>query len=62
VVRGGAGEILEGTRLPPRLVVLEFATAERARTWWDSPEYAEARALRQESARTEMRLIEGHTG
>lgn len=61
VVRGGACEILEGTWLPPRLVVLEFATAERARAWWDSPEYAEAKALRQESARTEMLLIEGHT-
>lgn len=61
VVRGGACEILEGTWLPPRLVVLEFPTAERARAWWDSPEYAEAKALRQESARTEMLLIEGHT-
>jgi uncharacterized protein (DUF1330 family) len=60
VVRGGASEILEGSWLPPRLVVLEFASAERARAWWASPEYAPAKALRQASARTEMLLIEGH--
>jgi uncharacterized protein (DUF1330 family) len=62
VVRGGACEILEGSWLPPRLVVLEFANAERARAWWASPEYAPAKALRQASARTEMLVIEGHTG
>ena len=62
VVRGGACEILEGSWLPPRLVVLEFASAERARAWWASPEYAPAKALRQASARTEMLLIEGHPG
>lgn len=62
VVRGGACEILEGSWLPPRLVVLEFASAERARAWWASPEYAPAKALRQASAQTEMLLIEGHPG
>ena len=62
VLRGGACEILEGSWLPPRLVVLEFASAERARAWWASPEYAPAKALRQASARTEMLLIEGHPG
>jgi uncharacterized protein (DUF1330 family) len=40
-------------------VVLEFPTMERARAWWSSPEYAEAKALRQRSARTEMLLVEG---
>jgi uncharacterized protein (DUF1330 family) len=58
VVRGGPSEILEGSWQPPRLVLLEFPTAERARAWWSSPEYAPAKALRQRSARTEMLLIE----
>lgn len=58
VVRGGPSEILEGNWRPPRLVLLEFPTAERARAWWSSPEYAPAKALRQRSARTEMLLIE----
>ena len=59
VVRGGACEILEGTWQPPRLVVLEFPTAAQARAWWNSPEYAPAKALRQQCAQTEMLLIEG---
>ena len=61
-MRGGACEILEGSWLPPRLVVLEFPTVERARAWWASPEYAPAKALRQQCASTEMLLIEGVAG
>ena len=59
VVRGGASETLEGAWQPRRLVVLEFPSAERARAWWSSPEYAPAKAIRQRSAHTEMLLIEG---
>ena len=62
VVRGGECQILEGSWTPPRLVVLEFPTIEQARAWWHSPEYAPAKALRQQSARTEMVLIEGFAG
>ena len=46
VVRGGQTEVLEGEWRPSRLVLLEFPSVERARAWWNSPEYAEARALR----------------
>jgi uncharacterized protein (DUF1330 family) len=59
LVRGGATETLEGTWRPRRFVVLEFPDAERARAWWASPEYAEAKALRQSCADTEMLLVEG---
>jgi uncharacterized protein (DUF1330 family) len=62
IVRRGACEILEGSWLPPRLVVLEFPTVEQARAWWASPEYAPAKTLRQQSASTEMLLIEGSAG
>jgi uncharacterized protein (DUF1330 family) len=62
VVRGGRNEVLEGSWQPARLVVLEFPSMERAQAWWSSPEYAEAKALRQRCARTEMLLIEGSTG
>jgi uncharacterized protein (DUF1330 family) len=60
VARGGATTILEGTWNPKRLVILEFADAAQARAWWDSPEYAEAKAIRQRSARTEMLIVEGY--
>ena len=59
IVRGGASRPLEGSWHPSRLVILEFPDAARARAWWSSPEYAAAKALRQECARTEMLLIEG---
>jgi len=59
LVRGGPVTVLEGSWNPARLVILEFPTAEAARTWWASEDYAPARALRQASARTEMVLIDG---
>jgi len=62
LVRGGATEVLEGSWNPPRLAVLEFPTAERAREWWNSPEYAPAKAMRQASTQTDMILVEGLSG
>ncbi len=59
LARGGTTEPLEGSWNPSRLVILEFPSMERARAWWASPEYAEAKALRQASTTTEMVLIEG---
>lgn len=57
--RGGATTALEGTWAPERFVILEFADADTARRWWRSPEYAEAKAMRQSCAETEMLLVEG---
>jgi uncharacterized protein (DUF1330 family) len=62
LARGGATETLEGTWKPARLVILEFPSAARARAWWSSPEYAPAKALRQECADAEMLLVEGLPG
>jgi uncharacterized protein (DUF1330 family) len=59
VVRGGPVTTLEGDWRPARLVVLEFPSADVARAWWASPEYAEAKALRLASATSEMVLVEG---
>ena len=59
IVRGGACHALEGDWNPPRFVILEFPNADRARQWWESPEYAEAKALRQSAASTQMLLVEG---
>jgi len=59
LVRGGASETLEGTWNPRRLVILEFPSVDAGRAWWGSPEYAEAKALRQSCAQTEMVLVDG---
>ena len=59
IARGGKTEVLEGSWVPKRLVLLEFPSVERAQAWWGSPEYAAAKALRHASAHTMMLLAEG---
>lgn len=59
VARGGKTDVLEGDWNPQRLVILEFPNAERARQWYESPEYAAARALRQATSTGSLVLIEG---
>jgi uncharacterized protein (DUF1330 family) len=59
IVRGGKAERLEGDYEPRRIVVIAFDTAEQARAWWNSTEYAGAKALRQSIAKTDMLLVEG---
>ena len=59
IVRGGAAETLEGDWSPPRFVIVEFPSIEQAKAWWASAEYAEAKALRQATARTQMIVVAG---
>ena len=59
LVRGAKTTRLEGTWDPKRFVILEFPTADAARAWWSSAEYAPGKALRQKSATTQMLLVEG---
>jgi uncharacterized protein (DUF1330 family) len=58
LARGGRNETLEGDWQARRLVILEFPSMERAREWLDSPEYAPARALRHQYAKTNMVAVE----
>jgi uncharacterized protein (DUF1330 family) len=50
---------LEGDWQAKRLVILEFSSVEQAKNWLNSPEYAPARALRHQYARTNMVVVEG---
>jgi len=59
VVRGGKTETLEGDWVPERIVVLQFPDAERARQWWNSQEYTDAKLIRQRAAFTRMILVDG---
>jgi uncharacterized protein (DUF1330 family) len=59
VARGAPVDVREGGWIPSRLVILEFPNLERARAWWDSPEYAPAKALRQSCADTQLVITEG---
>ena len=59
LARGGKVEVLEGTWQPKRLVLVEFPSVERARTWWESVEYAPAKAKRQATSVGDMIILEG---
>jgi uncharacterized protein (DUF1330 family) len=59
VARGGELAVLEGDWRPPRLVLLEFEDLEAAKRWYDSPEYREARELREGAATLRMVAVEG---
>ena len=58
-VRGGKAEVLEGDWEPERLVVLKFPSVEAAKRFYDSAEYAKARASRQGAAIMSMVVVEG---
>ena len=59
VVRGGETAVLEGDWNPSRIVILEFPDLETAKRWYDSPEYQEAKALREGAANLRMVAVEG---
>jgi uncharacterized protein (DUF1330 family) len=59
IIRGGQSETLEGGWAPERIVVLEFPTVERAKEWWDSEIYTEAKVIRQRAATTKMIVVQG---
>jgi uncharacterized protein (DUF1330 family) len=59
VVRGGELAVLEGDWAPKRLVVLEFPDLDAAKRFYDSPEYQEAKKLREGAASLRMVAVEG---
>jgi uncharacterized protein (DUF1330 family) len=59
LVRGEPVETLEGKWSPKRFVILKFDSKQQAKAWWGSPEYREAKLLRQACARTEMICVQG---
>ena len=59
LVRGGAFETLEGDWRPRRVLVLEFPSAEHARRWYGSQEYAAPLAMRHRASTGKLVLVEG---
>ena len=54
LVRGGDPEVMEGEFPLPRTIVLEFPNVEAAYKWYNSPEYAGPKSLRQATADTNL--------
>jgi uncharacterized protein (DUF1330 family) len=58
-VRGGRTETLEGEWNLERIVVLEFPTLDKAKEWYHSDVYTDAKQIRLRSAITKMIVAEG---
>ena len=59
LVRGNPCHVLEGEWPERRRVLLEFPSAEAARKWWDSSEYAQPKAMRRANSNGRLLLMEG---
>jgi uncharacterized protein (DUF1330 family) len=59
IARGGELVVLEGDWQPKRLVLLEFPDLEAAQRFYESPEYQEAKRLREGAARLNMVAVAG---
>lgn len=59
IVRGGAIEVLEGNWNPQTLIIVEFDNLNRAREWYQSPEYARALKHRDKALSRNLLLVEG---
>ena len=59
IARGGELAVLEGDWRPQRLVLLEFPDLEAAKRFYESPEYQEAKRLREGAARLNMVAVDG---
>jgi len=60
IVRGGRTETLEGPERSVRIVVAEFPSLDAVRTFYHSPEYTAARALRAAGGTAHFVAVEGY--
>lgn len=59
VVRGGDLTTVEGAEENRRIVVVKFDSVEKAKEFWQSPEYARAKAEREGAAEFNAVIVEG---
>jgi uncharacterized protein (DUF1330 family) len=57
--RGGATVTLEGDEEKSRVVIVEFPSLERAKAWYDSPDYQRAIAARTGCAEGQFVIVDG---
>jgi uncharacterized protein (DUF1330 family) len=59
VIRVGKVEVLEGEPPKGSIVVIGFDSLEKAREWYDSPDYKAIRGFRQSATHSRLLLAEG---
>jgi uncharacterized protein (DUF1330 family) len=60
LVIGGKTQALEGEP-PKRIIMVAFDSAEKARSWYDSPAYAAIRPFRQAAMKSRTFIVDGVT-
>lgn len=58
LVRGGHVDVLEGDWQPQCFFVIPFDDREKATAWYRSPAYQEVKKLRQQSAESNLIMVE----
>lgn len=59
LARGGRMETLEGDEESRRLVIVVFPTLAQAKTFYESPEYQEAKVAREGAANGQFVIVDG---
>jgi uncharacterized protein (DUF1330 family) len=59
LIRGGNAETVEGDASKGRIVVIAFDSLEKARGWYFSPAYEAIKAIRQNSTKSRILIVEG---
>ncbi len=60
VARSAAPLVLEGPPTTKRVVVIEFPSVDSARSFYHSPDYVRARAIRTEASTAQVLVVEGY--
>ena len=59
IARGGKFTVLEGEWQNPRTVIIEFPSREAAQGWYDSDAYRKIIALRHQSSKGNLVILDG---
>lgn len=59
IARGGERITLEGPEVTERMVIIEFPSVAAAQDFYNSPEYAKAKALREGAAEAQFVVVDG---
>jgi uncharacterized protein (DUF1330 family) len=59
LARGGEADVVEGPPTTRRIVIVEFASMQRAREWYASSSYSEALKLRETAPDRRLVFVEG---
>ena len=59
IVRGGDPEMIEGDWPAKRIIMIEFADRAALKAWYESPEYADLKAMRIASSNANLIAVDG---